>query len=145
SCSDTYPPGQLFRTQVPFTVAPDCGPACLIAGFAPPRAELTACNATVSATHPAQLTLMIRPTVALAGLQGALRLEPSALRVTGIETVGPAAGMMLDWTATPDGARFVLFAQHGAPIPALTAFPDPQNPADPIAWPVLRLTVEQPV
>src|SRR5439155_1585870 len=143
SCSDTYPPGQLFKTDVPFTVASDCAD-CLIAGFARPPGNPAACNATVSPTHPAELTMVVLPTVDLAGLEGTLRLQPPALRVTKLEPVGPAAGMTLDWTATPEGARFVLFAQHGAPIPALSAFPDPSSRVDPIAWPVLRMTVEQP-
>ena len=128
---------------MPFTVASDCAD-CLIAGFARPPGNPAACNATVSPTHPAELTMVVRPTVDLAGLEGTLRLQPPALRVTKLEPVGPAAGMTLDWTATPEGARFVLFAQHGAPIPALSAFPDPSSRVDPIAWPVLRMTVEQP-
>jgi hypothetical protein len=55
---------------------------------------------------------------ALSGLQGSFRSLEPGLRVTGIEPIGVAAGMRLSWVPTFGGARFVLFADHGAPIPA---------------------------
>ncbi|MGH7730229.1 MAG: FlgD immunoglobulin-like domain containing protein [Candidatus Eiseniibacteriota bacterium] len=139
SCSDTYPPGQLHGTEVRFGVAPSCPDpvACLIPGFAPWPGSQVGCNATVSKLQAAELTFLVRPTVTLAGLQGEFRLDPSDLEVMRIEAIGPAEGMLLDWTATPDGARFVMFAPSGAPIP-----PPPDGgffPGD--AWPVLRVTV----
>lgn len=141
SCSDTYPPGQLFHTTVPLIVpteCPDPPPPCLAVNFAP--GSPVACNATVGFGRPAELTFAVSPTVALAGLQGEFRLDPPTLRVTGIEAIGPAQGMLLDWTATPDGARFVLFAQSGAPIPPVTV----RNMRDPatLEWPVLKVTAE---
>lgn len=132
TCSDTYPPGDLFSTTVPLRVADSCvAPTpCLKAGFAPgPGGER--CNATVSKLHAAELTLTVAPTVALAGLQGEFRLYPSDLEVMKVEAIGPAAGMLLNWTATADGAKFVLLAPSGAPIPVATT----------TAWPVLRVTV----
>ena len=141
-CSDTYPPGELYATEVPFSVADSCpvpGP-CLTVDFAS-GPELVhpsvACNATIALGRPAELTFLVRPTVALAGLQGEFRLEPSLLRITGITPIESAQGMIIDWTPTADGARFVLFAKSGAPIP-------PYPPTDQLGggWPVLRVTVE---
>jgi hypothetical protein len=131
TCSDTYPPGDLFSTTLPLRVADSCAaPApCLKAGFEPgPGGQ---CNATVSKVHPAVLTFTVAPSVALAGLQGEFRLDPSDLEVMKVEAIGPAAGMLLNWTATDDGARFVLLAPSGAPIPVSTTH----------AWPVLRVVV----
>jgi hypothetical protein len=143
SCSDTYPPGQLYRTNVPFAVIDSCAtpPACLVAGFGRSTAA-GACNATVSPGQPAELTFHVGSSVALAGLQGEFKLHPSLLRITKLEAIGPAAGMILNWTATPEGVRFVLFAEHGAPIPPLS--PHDMRGPDPGDWPVLRITVEEP-
>ncbi len=145
SCSDTYPPGQLYATRAPFEVSGTCAlaPPCLRASFAHPPGAPTVCDATVSPEHPAELTFQVRPSVALAGLQGAFRLDPPALRITRLEAIGPAAGMHLNWNATASGASFVLFAEHGAPIPALPP-PATSGTMDPGYWPVLRVTVEQP-
>jgi hypothetical protein len=85
----------------------------------------------------------------LAGLQGTLVMEfarpavigPSfaAPSIVGVEAIGPAAGMHLQWTPTAAGARFVLFADHGAPIPA--APPDYRFFS---GVPVLRIAVAAP-
>jgi flagellar hook capping protein FlgD len=135
-CSNTYPPGQLSRTVVPFAVADSCTvpPPCLTVDFA--RGLGTLCNATVSKLQAAELTFLVRPTVALAGLEGEFRLDPPVLHIGRIEPIGPAEGMLIDWTQTSEGARFVLFAQSGAPIP-------PYPPVDMLGggWPVLRVTV----
>ncbi len=143
SCSDSYPPGQLFRTSVPFAVSESCAvlPPCLVTDFAPGPGNVTACNATISPTHPAELTFRVRPTVALAGLQGSFRLDPPGLRISRLEPIGSAVGMLLNWSATVDGARFVLFAEHGAPIPPIPP-PDASSAVYPEAWPVLRVIVE---
>ena len=143
SCSDTYPPGQLYRAPMSFTVIDSCAPRppCLLADFA--LGSVTpACNATFLPGHPAELTFRVRPSVALAGLQGEFKLHPSLLRITRLEAIGPAAGMILNWTASAEGARFVLFAQSGAPIPALP--PIDAGALDPGAWPVLRITADLP-
>jgi len=121
SCSD-YPPGDLFSTVVPLNVADTCGARapCLKADFANGLGIPQVCNATVSKLHPAVLTFIVAPGVPLAGLQGQFRLYPSDLTIMKIEAVGPASGMLLNWSATSDGAKFVLFAPSGAPIPAAT-------------------------
>jgi hypothetical protein len=67
--------------------------------------------------------------VPLAGLQGVISASPF-LKVVNLSAAGAAAGMQLNWTQHENGASFVLFSGHGAPIP------DGQ-------WvPVLRVTVE---
>jgi hypothetical protein len=144
TCSETYPPGELFGTAVPFTVSDSCvpPPPCLFAGFAPPPGNFTACNASISPARPAELTFLVRPNVALAGLQGELRLDSPAFKVAKLEAIGPAEGMLLNWSPTDGGARFVLFAEHGAPIPPLPP-QDPREVVRPDGWPVLRVTVEQ--
>lgn len=64
----------------------------------------------------------------LAGLQGEFSTSPY-LRIVNIEPAGAAAGMRLTWAPKENGATYVLFTGHGAPIPA-------------DAWaPVLRVTV----
>jgi hypothetical protein len=144
TCSDTYPPGQLYGTTVPFAVSDSCLPPwpCLVAAFAPPPGNLTGCNAMISPTNPAQLTFLVRPTVALAGLQGEFRLDSPAFKVAKLEAIGPAQGMLLNWSPTEGGASFNLFAEHGAPIPPLP-WPDPTEVVQPNGWPVLRVTVEE--
>ena len=140
-CSDSYPPGELHRASVPFAIADSCPvpPPCLTVDFAPGPGDFSACNATVATGRPAELTFLVRPTVALAGLQGEFRLYPTALKVTRIEPIGPAEGMLIDWTPTEEGARFVLFAPSGAPIPT---FPKNSRMVETGGWPVLRVTVE---
>jgi hypothetical protein len=79
-----------------------------------------ACDAFLSPsiTDSAELTFEIATGVALAGLQGRLRFQELGLQVTKLEAIGPASGMRLSWTRAEDfGARFVLFSDHGAPIP----------------------------
>jgi len=140
---------QLDRTHVPFAVSGACAPIapprpCLDAGFAPPPGNFTACNAGIAPGHPAELVFEVRSSEALAGLQGAFTLQlPAAgwppappLRVAKLEPIGAATGMHLGWNATPAGARFVLFAEQGAPIPALP-------PGVSRGAPVLRVVVEQ--
>lgn len=141
TCSDSFPPGQLFHTTVPLIVATDCPdppPPCMAVDFAP--GGPVACNATLVNDRVAELTFVVAPAVALAGLQGEFRLDPPTLRITGIEPIGPAAGMLLQWTATTDGARFVLFAESGAPIPPARVRPALYPPI--LEWPVLKITVE---
>jgi len=145
SCSNTYPPGELFRgVPVPFTVVDSC-PApvrCLVARFAPGVPGGSACNATLAPGAPAQLTFQVGSSVALAGLQGELKLHPTGLRITNLEAIGPATGMLVSWTATPEGVQFLLLAEHGAPIPPLP--PHNAMPPESGPWPVLRITVEEP-
>ncbi len=137
-----WPPS---RAIVPFVVADSCpfrSPSTCVQGLWQSTIKDSLgssrgmCDATVSATRPAVLTLEMRSTVALSGVQGELRLSPAGLKVTHLDAVGPAAGMHLTWQSTADGARYVLFAEHGAPIPAGVQGVSP--PA------VLRVTVETP-
>ena len=95
---------------------------------------------------PATVTFGINTTVSLAALEGNLQLAwPVAasgdLRpgpfISRIVPVGVAARMHLSWTATAMGARFVLFAENGAPIPGAPLFQIPREP-------VLAVTVELP-
>jgi len=138
TCSDTFPPGQLYHVELAFDVAPSCPgpPPCMKADF---QHASDACDTTITPTRPAELTFLVGPSVALAGLQGEFTLYPSVARVTKLEAIGPATGMLLSWTATPDGARFTLVAAHGAPIGPFDRIC--QNSNCPIGWPVLRVTV----
>jgi hypothetical protein len=141
SCGGPIPPDRLYATSVPFAVAESCGEPpppgadCLLASWLRPPADATGCDAYVGPAMPAQLALAVRSTVALAGLQGGITMSsPAALRVTGVEAIGPAAGMRLAWVRTDLGADYVLFAPDGgAPIPPA----DPTRPAPA----VLRFTL----
>ena len=63
-------------------------------------------------------------------------MNPPGLRIRDVQASAAAAGMHLSWTPAAGGAHFVLFAEHGAPIPA-------RGSADP-GIEVLRILVEQP-
>jgi len=80
------------------------------------------------------VTLAVRSSVALSGLQGGFHVYPPGLRISAIEPTGPAAGMDLRWQPTDQGAQFVLFAEVGAPIP-------PADSTPPV--PVLNVILEQ--
>lgn len=55
----------------------------------------------------------------LAGLQGAVHAPAGPARLDHLELIGPAVGMHLQTTRPEDGSiRFVLWSDHGAPIPA---------------------------
>ncbi|HKQ59232.1 MAG TPA: FlgD immunoglobulin-like domain containing protein [Candidatus Eisenbacteria bacterium] len=135
TCSDTYPPGTLYASEWPLFVPPSCPDSvpCLTPEF--DRPFESTCHATLSKTQPAQLTFMVRPSVALAGLQGEFKLNPATPFISKIEAIGHAAGMLLQWTPTAQGARFVLVAPSGAPIPPWIATVIGGG------WPVLKVTV----
>jgi hypothetical protein len=133
SCTDSFPDRPTGRHLVFFAVSSVPVPPCILHSWNTRYAE---CDAFVSETRPATLTLRAGAPVPLSGLQGLLHLFPdSLLRVTALEAVGPAAGMNLSWVQTREGARFVMFASAGAPIPPI----DPAS--DPPYAPVLRVTV----
>ncbi len=143
SCADSIPPGKLFAAEFPFLVGARCSTGtardCFIADWGPQQPG-TACNTYVAPGQDGDVTLGVRSTVRLAGLQGVLRASPG-LVVRDLEAVGAAAGMNLQWVPTVDGARFVMFATRGAPIPAclppdsIWVFPTRLPP------PVLKITV----
>lgn len=106
----------LGRGSVPFDVVP-CStrtPDCFAAEFRQKPGE--ECDATYANGRPARLIFEVATGVPLAGLQGSFRIDQTALCVVGVEAIGPAAGMHLDWTRTSDGASFLLLATQGAPI-----------------------------
>jgi hypothetical protein len=117
----THAESLLATTSLPFSVADICTSQvrdCFVIGYqGRPPGGPESCDAFVSRERPAVVTVDIASGVALAALQGTFGLYPPDLRVTGMEAIGVASGMHLQWTATPEGARFVLFAESGAPIP----------------------------
>ncbi len=141
TCSDSVrSTDSTYFATVPFTVAEDCSVShapCLVADWKH-SANDGRCDAFVGPDHPAELGLEVQSLVPLAGLQGDLRLDPPGLLIKDLMPVGPASGMHLSWQRTPTGAQFLLFAESGAPIPAL-----PPNFTR-LAAPVLRVTVVRP-
>ena len=134
SCTDSIPPDSLFSTVVPFQVAPaeSCGvpsPGCLLISWASGGAG--GCDAFLVPGRPVRLDFQVAGGVALSGLQGEFRFREPGLRISALEALGPATGMHLSWTPTAEGARYVMFAERGAPIPASR-----------IAVAVLRVTAE---
>ena len=121
-CQGTVVSGDLFSARVPFHVGGPCPPppaeGCFIADWDHFGRDRNFCDAIVGPGHPASVTLTISSAVALAGLQGVLTLGPPGLHIVALEAVGPAAGMHVVWRPTPDGARFAMVADQGAPIPA---------------------------
>jgi hypothetical protein len=108
SVEDLFRP-VLFQTNC----VPPPPALCLRHDWGPPSGSL--CNATF-VNDTASVNLRIASPVALAGLQGVLHVQPG-LEVRGLHPTGPAGGMTLEWTKTPGGAAFVMFAAGGAPIP----------------------------
>lgn len=136
-CADSFPPGVLHQTTVPLSVLPpgECpNPSlpCMIEGYE--GSDRRGCTATLVPGGTDDFNFLIRSPVALAALQGEFLFGDSGVHIANLEPIGPAAGMTLQWVKTPQGARFVLFAQEGAPIPA-------SGPVDP-GHPILRVTVE---
>jgi len=111
----------LSSASLPFTVAEQCPPPpsqnCFLAGWDHPALPGGLCDAIIGADHAASVTLTIATSVALFGLQGEIGLQPAGLHIQALQPVGPAAGMHIQWAPTPAGARFVMFAIDGAPIP----------------------------
>ena len=74
------------------------------------------CDATVGPGHPAKVGMTITADVPLAGVQGTLSFSPPGLRITRLVPLGQAEGMRIAWEPQSDGAKFVMFAEQGAPI-----------------------------
>ena len=145
TCSDSVKAGDsIFVARVPFAVVERCSSevfGCLLPVFGPPPKG--GCNTVVSPDHPGVLELGVNTTVPLAGLQGEFRLSPSGLRIRNLEPIGAAVGMRFDWTPTTEGgARFVLFADRGAPIGGEAT--DSAGSVYRLPAQVLRITVVQP-
>lgn len=113
-----------YEVQAPFVVqrCDSSGGRCVWGDWVHPNATL--CDADIGPGHNAEVTFTVQSDIALAGLQGNFRVHPVLSRtsvpppvIERIVPIGPAAGMHLNWTRTPDGARFVVFADEGAPIP----------------------------
>ena len=148
TCSDVFPNDTtVHSTIVPFTVVQQCSTRalqCLLPSWQHP--SVTGCDDIVRPGHPANVVFEVQSSVALSGLQGHFLLRsfdkilgspirfPNALVITHIEPVGVAAGMHVQWSPVEDGARFLMFADAGAPIPAVPL-------DDTIAVPILRVTV----
>ena len=136
-CADSFPLREpVHSTAVPFHVQ-SCPPAfgCLFGDWAP--GDDRRCNAHLSQQGRAEVSFAIRSAVELAGLQGSFTVDNGKLRIVGLQAIGPAQGMHVVWRPTDHGARFTLFADHGAPIPAF--------PIDSLGSgvPILRLTLER--
>ena len=136
TCPDTIPADSaVYSTAIPFRVETCELPAsCVIGSWVPGDAR---CDAHVAPDGHADVTFAVQSGIALAGLQGSFAVDPGAMRITRIQTIGPAGGMHIQWRATKNGAKFTMFAEHGAPISGA--------PGDSMGLPVpiLRLTLER--
>ncbi|HYM81904.1 MAG TPA: FlgD immunoglobulin-like domain containing protein [Candidatus Limnocylindria bacterium] len=135
TCNGPIDSSRVHRTTARFSVSDSCHlpPQPCLTGTFLHTAPVPRCDAFVSPVHPAIVTFAVTSHAPLAALEGVLALWPPRLVITQIVAVGSAAGMRLTWNPTPEGgARFVLFAPSGAPIPAGTLSP------------ILHVTVEQP-
>jgi FlgD Ig-like domain len=129
------------RGLTPFGVSDSCrAPTveCLWPGFVHPNGA-GACDAFVSPEHQAKVTMTLRATVALAGLQGRFIVDPAKLRIVSMVPTGVAAGMHLNWVPTDNGARYTLFAESGAPISACG--PDILDPSQCPPQPIIEVTL----
>jgi len=129
---------EITSGSAPFAVALTCVPGtgkCLRWSWSN-LAPGPTCNAFVDPTTTADFTLAISSPVALAGLQGSFVLEPQGLRISALTATGPAAGMHMVWNATGNGAKFAMFADQAAPIPATDgSTPPPPVLTATVAWP----------
>jgi hypothetical protein len=133
---------QISSKVFPYAVMDSCPPppppptACVWPFLEPARVAVgdstlhVRCDLRLMSGEQGSLVFAARADgVPLAGLQGAISASPF-LKVVNLSAAGAAAGMQLNWTHHENGASFVLFSGHGAPIPAGQ-------------WvPVLRVTVE---
>jgi hypothetical protein len=142
-CDSTRVDTTFYATR-PFTVQDSClGPPpapCLMAGW-DHSGSVGGCDAFVAPGRPAQAVMTLQTPVPLAGLQGTLHLSPPGLLISALEAIGPAQGVHLTWTRTADGAKFVMFADRGAPIGAVDSAQRCLDSLVPCTSPVLRVTV----
>ena len=118
SMCDSAHVDSLFGARRAFTVLDSCvvtPPAepCVWADWVHPGDR---CDDFIQPGGRARVTMTIRSGAPLAGLQGEIRLDPAGLRITGLAPVGRAADMHVTWERTPAGAKFMMFAEQGAPV-----------------------------
>jgi hypothetical protein len=120
SMCDTNHVIELFGERRPFAVLDSCvappGEPCVMADWVHPDAG---CDDFIVPGGRARVVLTAQSSVPLAGLQGKIRVWPCGLLITNLEPVGRAAGMHVAWERTLEGASFLMFAEHGAPIGGL--------------------------
>lgn len=138
----TPPPDSsvIGEAQFQFAVSERCSTdldTCFLTSFETvPAPGNVRCDAFVGPGQPAFATFRIGSGVPLDGLEGQFELNSRHLAVTGIETTGAAAGMRLVWQPTENGARFVMYSEGGAQIPAAPPMPSYGH------LPILRVRVE---
>ncbi len=106
----------------PFRDAESCSSnvsRCFLTSFQVASLARERCDAFVSADEPGRAVFEIGSSVALYGLQGEFVLDSPAMVVSDVKPIGAADGMHLNWTTTATGARFVLFTDGTAHIPAV--------------------------
>jgi hypothetical protein len=119
SCDSTAADSTTFYATRWFTVKDSClvppTEPCFIADW-DHRGRTWVCDDTIGPGHAATVGMTITTQVPLAGLQGSLSLAPAGLRITRLVPTGQAEGMRIAWEPVEDGAKFVMFAEAGAPI-----------------------------
>lgn len=121
----------VVQDSCPGVPPPPGNDSCFFASWKQSTTDM--CDAFIRPGGSASVDMTVGTSVALAGLQGTIQLYPPGLRISDLQPIGPAAGMRIAWTQQNDGgARFVMFAESGAPIP-ITDGPLPGTP-------VLRVT-----
>ncbi len=139
-CDTSRTPITIHSGWEAFTVAERCSvssSSCYLYDWGP-VASNAACDARVAPGLPARVLFRMNTGTTLAGLQGRLTLDPSALAISRIRAVGLAAHMQVAWHPTPAGAQFVLFSAEGRTFgsPCIPPAACPPN-----ADPVLEVTV----
>jgi hypothetical protein len=108
-----------YRATRMFAVKDSClappSETCLMAGW-DHMGSRGGCDAFVGPGQPAKVGMTLVTHVPLAGLQGTLSFSPAGLRIARLVPTGQAEGMHIAWEPRPDGADFLMFAEHGAPL-----------------------------
>ncbi len=122
AAGDSTPACDFVRhASLSFTVGGPAPPGpCLIADWAHTGVR---CDDFIVPGGRAKAVMTLVSSEPLAGLQGKVHIWPRGLLVAGLTPVGRAAGMHIAWERTPEGASFVMFADHGAPIGGLRCEP----------------------
>ncbi|MFN8588304.1 MAG: FlgD immunoglobulin-like domain containing protein [Candidatus Eisenbacteria bacterium] len=121
-------PGRVFT----YDVLDSCGgpppppppPAVCVWPFladpVPITADARICAVSIPAGGVGSFPLAVRSDgLRLAGLEGRVFAPQGPARLDHLELIGPAAGMHLQTSRPEDGSiRFVMWAEHGAPVPA---------------------------